>query len=88
MLLFSFKPLPFYPSPNMLATWPPTAQPIFQDPNMVRQMSIASLSACQALGFILCNQEIGFLKGWTTWCNSVGPTLEQTLVKVAQFFLP
>lgn len=27
--------LPFYPPPNMLATWPPgAAQPIFQDPNM------------------------------------------------------
>lgn len=26
--------LPFYPSPNMLATWPPGAQPIFQDPNL------------------------------------------------------
>lgn len=26
--------LPYYPSPSMLATWPPAAQPIFQDPNM------------------------------------------------------
>jgi len=72
----------------MLATWPSAAQPIFQDPNMVRKMCIASLSSCQSVGYILCNQELGFLKEWFTWCDSVGPTLEQTSVKVAQIFLP
>ena len=36
----------------MLATWPSAAQPIFQDPNMVRKMCIASLSSCQSVGYV------------------------------------
>ena len=68
----------------MLATWPPAAQPIFQDPNMVRQMTIASLNSCQSVGYILCNQEIGFLKEWSTRCVFFLPNIRANITQSGQ----